>query len=329
MIISRSPFRVSFFGGGTDFPAFYRRHGGATLLTTLDRYCYISLHRLSPLHAHRFRASYSKTELVMKPSEFQHPLIRECLLMLGIKQGLDISHAADLPGRTGLGSSSAFVVGLLNALHALRGESRTAEDLAREAIEVERNRVGDPGGHQDQYAAAYGGLLRLDFGADGAVRVKGIPLAPDRRRELERHLMLFYLGAERCSTAISAEQQRRVRSNTAALLKMRALVDAAERALCGPRPLSEFGRLLHESWLLKKTLSRGISNPPVDDAYAEARRAGALGGKLLGAGGGGFLLVFARPSAHAAVRKRLSRLQEIPLAMGTEGSRIVFRSDET
>jgi len=326
MIISRTPFRISFFGGGTDYPYFYNEHGGATLLTTINQYCYISIHKLSPFFKHRFRASYAKTESVLKPQEFQHPLVRECLLHLGIKEGLEISHVADLPGRTGMGTSSSFTVGLLHALHAFRGDHVTAEDLAREAVHVERELVGDDGGHQDQYAAAYGGFLRLDFAAGPEITVKKLSLPADRLRALEERLMLFYTGVEQSSEIILREQKQRAPQNVAHLQEMKSLVDEAERVLENGRNLDDFGALLHHTWGLKKGLSTGISTPAMDQAYAAARRAGALGGKLLGAGGRGFLLMFVPLTMRHKVCDALNSYQPVPFSMADDGSRIIFKS---
>ena len=326
MIISRTPFRVSFFGGGTDYPYFYEEHGGATLLTTINQYCYISIHQLSPFFKHRFRASYAKTESVLKPEDFQHPLVRECLLHLDIQDGLEISHVSDLPGRTGMGTSSSFTVGLLNALHIFRGDRVTAEDLAREAIHVERERVGDDGGHQDQYAAAYGGFLRLDFSSGSKVTVKKISLPVDRLRALEERLMLFYTGVEQSSKDILREQKLRAPQNVPHLQEMRAFVEEAERVLVNGRNLDDFGVLLHHTWELKKSLSTGISTPAMDQAYEAARRVGALGGKLLGAGGRGFLLMFAPPDRQNKVRDALNSYQPVPLSIADDGSRIIFQS---
>jgi D-glycero-alpha-D-manno-heptose-7-phosphate kinase len=328
MIISRTPFRISFFGGGTDFPAFYEEHGGAVLLTTINKYCYISLHALSPFFKHKFRASYAKTESVIEPSEFEHPLIRETLLQLNVKQGLEISHVADLPGRTGLGSSSSFTVGLLHALHVFHGQRVTAEDLAREAILIERERIGDAGGHQDQYAAAYGGLIRLDFSTNRKVSVRHLTLSTSRLSELEDHMMLFYTGLEQSAEEILHEQQKRTKINTLALLQMKELVGTAESILTSQQPLKEFGQLLHESWNLKKGLSSGISNTAINNAYEAAQRSGAWGGKLLGAGGRGFLLLLAPPECHDLIRASLSTLQEVSIACSATGSEIIFRTPQ-
>ena len=326
MIISRTPFRVSFFGGGTDFPEFYEEHGGAVLLTTIDKYCYISIHALSPFFKHKFRASYAKTESVIEPSEFQHPLIRETLLHLNIRQGLEISHVADLPGRTGLGSSSSFTVGLLQALSAFLGQRVTPEDLARQAITIERERIGDAGGHQDQYAAAYGGLVRVDFSANRTVSVRHLTVGTARLADLENHLMLFYTGLEQSADEILTEQRKRTHTNTETLLQMKSMVNDAEAILCGRDSLQEFGLLLHEGWTLKKGLSSGITSTTIDQAYEVARRAGAWGGKLLGAGGRGFLLLMAPPAAHKAVRSALAALQEVTFACSQTGSEIIFQT---
>jgi D-glycero-alpha-D-manno-heptose-7-phosphate kinase len=326
MIISRTPFRVSFFGGGTDFPEFYSEQGGAVLATTINQFCYITVHRLAPFFEHRFKASYARTETVLNPSEFQHPLIRECLLFLKIKEGLEIGHVSDLPGRTGLGTSSSFTVGLLNALHALKGDRITAEDLAREAIIVERDRVKDSGGHQDQYAAAYGGLMRLDFGNGKPVGVKKIPLTSSRIRALEKRLLMFYTGVEQSAETILAAQKNRTQQNTRVLLEMKEMVTTGERILARSSDLDDFGRLLNDAWMLKKTLSHKISNSSIDEAYSSAQRAGALGGKLLGAGGRGFLLVYAAPKNHARIRKSLKKLREVPFSFSFEGSTIIFSS---
>ena len=317
MIISRTPFRISFFGGGTDFPAFFRQHGGAVLAATIDRYCYLSVHRLAPLFKHRFRASYSRTESVLQPDEFQHPLIRETLRLLDQREGIEIAHTADLPGQTGLGSSSAFTVGLLNAVQAFNGRLRTPAELARQAIEVERERVGDAGGWQDQYEAAYGGFRRFDFAPDDSVQVRHVALSAARLHALEQSLMLFYMGSESSAAAVLQDQERRAGENQAALLALRRMVDQAEDLLTGARPLAEFGDLLHEAWQLKRSLSAGISNPPIDQAYAAAR-----------AGGRGFLCLFAEPENQTAVRAALRDLAEVRFRFGSEGSRIIFKSPE-
>jgi D-glycero-alpha-D-manno-heptose-7-phosphate kinase len=328
MIISRTPFRISFFGGGTDFPEFYRDHGGACLLATINKYSYITIHETAPFHKYRYHASYAKTELVDDPAAFQHPLIRECLLFLNLGRGIELAHVADLPGRTGLGTSSSFTVGLLNSLHTMNHETPSPGQLAREAIHIERERVGDAGGHQDQYAAAYGGLMRIDFsGSDGA-RVTPVAVSDTRRRELQDHLLLFYTGLQQSAHALQTEQRRNIGARTAVLLEMKAMVDEAESLLRSTHPLTPFGDLLHESWRRKKSLADGITNDTVDQAYQVARRTGAGGGKLLGAGGRGFLLLFAAADRHPAIRTALKDLQEVDFALSSEGSRIIFQTPD-
>jgi D-glycero-alpha-D-manno-heptose-7-phosphate kinase len=328
MIISRTPFRISFFGGGTDFPEFYQEHGGAVLATTINQYCYITLHRLAPFFRYGFKANYARTEAVQKPEDFEHPLIRECLLHLDVKEGLEIAHVADLPGRTGLGTSSSFTVGLLHALHVLRSERVTAEDLAREAIHVERVRVGDAGGHQDQYAAAYGGLNRFVFTKQGRVEAMRLPLGAARLREIEQHLLLFFMGTEQSAEGILTEQKKRTMQNSTTLRQMAHLVEEAGGILVSDQNLAAFGRLLHESWRMKRSLAGGISNSDIDAAYDAAHRAGAFGGKLLGAGGRGFLLLCAPPETHAKIRHQLKTLKEVTFAFSATGSEIIFNSDQ-
>ncbi len=327
MIISQTSFRISFFGGGTDFPEYYAEHGGAVLFSTINKYCYLTIHRLGPFFKYRFKANYARAEAVEDPAQIQHPLIREALLYMKVREGLEIAHVADLPGRTGLGTSSSFTVGLLNVLHRMRGDQVSAEDLAREAIEIERVRVGDSGGHQDQYAAAYGGLARLDFLGKDRVAVRRLTLSGSRLRDFNDRLLLFYTGVEQSAEAIASEQTKRVAHNIPALKEMHAMVDEAERILCGGT-LDEFGDLLHQTWLRKKTLSSGITNPEIDQAYDAGRRAGARGGKLLGAGGRGFLLLYADPDHHAKIRETLSGLTEVDFKFSFEGSRIIFQAAE-
>lgn len=328
MIISQTPFRISFFGGGTDFPEFYNERGGSVLLTTIDRFAYLLIHHLSPLYPYRFKANYARTETVLRPEDFEHPLVRECLKLTGIEEGLEISHISDLPARTGLGSSSSFTVGLLNALYTFKGTEASPEDLAREAVVIERERVGDPGGHQDQYAAAFGGLIRINFGKDHPPEVLALDVSAARRKALQDHLLLFYTGIEQSAEAILQEQCGRVKRNAASLAEMLRMVDDAEILLCGSEPIVSFGELLHESWMRKRGLAEGISNSLVDEAYEAGRAAGAAGGKLLGAGGRGFLLFVAEPSIHGAIRQRLKDLPGVEFAFCESGSKVIFQSDE-
>jgi len=327
MIISRTPFRISFFGGGTDFPEFYREHGGACLLSAIDKHSYILVHRLPAFFRYPYHASYAKTELVNEPDEFQHPLIRESLKLLGVNSGLEMMHVSDLPGRTGLGTSSAFTVGLLHALHKLGGDDVNAEDLAREAIVVERERVGDAGGHQDQYAAAYGGMLRLDFPRSDQPRITRLALTSERVRALEASLMLFYTGMQQSAHHIQQQQRDRVRQNVDVLREMATLVDEAQHVLLSDQPLTAIGDLLHASWMKKRSLVDGISTTEVDAAYDVAREAGARGGELWCAGGRGFLLIYADPDRQPAVRERLHALREVAFRFSPDGSRIIFQTE--
>lgn len=326
MIISQTPFRISFFGGGTDFPEYYREFGGAVLATAIDKYCYISIHRLGPFFKYRIKANYSRTEVVDRPEDIAHPLIRESLLMLNCTESLEIGHISDLPGRTGIGSSSSFTVGLLHVLHSMRDMDVSAEQLAQEAIKIERERVKDTGGHQDQYAAAFGGLIRINFNRDGKILVEKLNLSPERISNLQDRLMIFYTGVEQSAEQILSEQSKRTRDNISSLQDMKVMVDQAQSILCGNDPLSEFGKLLHASWMRKKSLASGISNSLIDQAYDAARKAGAIGGKLLGAGGRGFLLVYAEPESHKNIRDALSGLAEVDFSFSPEGSRIIFNN---
>lgn len=328
MIISRTPFRISFFGGGTDFPEFFNEHEGAVLAATINKFCYITVHRLPPFFTYRFKANYARMETVQNVRDFEHPLVRECMKRFPVRECMEVAHVADLPGRTGLGSSSSFTVGLLHALHAYFGHRIPPEQLAREAVDVERRKVGDPGGWQDQYAAAYGGFLRLDFSGRNRVAVTRVAVPRSRIAQLEEHLLLFYMGFEQTAHHILADQRKRARKNEAALREMRRMVDEAERIVQGRGTLRPFGELLHEAWLRKRGLARGITTDEIDGAYGAARRAGALGGKILGAGGRGFLLLFAHPARHPAIRRSLRGLKEVDFTFTSEGSRIIFTAEE-
>lgn len=329
VIISQTPFRISFFGGGTDFPDYYRFHGGSVILTTINKYSYISLHKQGPFFKYKIKANYSVTETADNPESIKHPLIRETLKFLAYDCRIEIGHISDLPGRTGIGSSSSFTVGLLNALHAMRGEKPAPEQLAREAVEIERNRVKDAGGHQDQYAAAYGGFIRLDFRNDGRVIVRHIKLPAGRLADLRKRLMIFYSGLEKSSDTIQRRQNANIPHNLSALCDMQNMVDKAETILRESNAdIDEFGRLLNESWQKKRSLAAGISTPLIDHAYKASLKAGALGGKLLGAGGRGFLLLYADPTHHRKIRNALRCMPEVDFSLSKNGSRIIFRQNE-
>jgi D-glycero-alpha-D-manno-heptose-7-phosphate kinase len=325
MIISRTPFRVSFLGGGTDYADWYREHGGRVLAAAIDKYTYVTCRPRSPLSAHRWRVVYSRDEVVDQVGELVHPPTRACLEYLGIQQGLEIHSDADLPARTGLGSSSSFTVGLLHALHHLEGREPAPMALALEAVHVERRLLGEPGGAQDQVIAAIGGLNRIEFDGPDRIQVRAIDLSPHRAAQFWASLLMVFTGFTRSAPEIAAGQIRLIPDRRAELEAMKALVDEGWSLLRGQADLSEFGRLLHESWLLKKRLNPEASNGRIDEWYEQAKAVGALGGKLLGAGGGGFLLFFAPPERHAAIVAGLG-LMPVSLRLADSGSRIVFSS---
>lgn len=328
MIISRTPFRISFFGGGTDYPVWYREHGGSVLATTIDKYCYISLRTLPPFFEYKTRVVYSREERVASIEEIRHPAAREALRYMDVDTGLEIHHDGDLPARTGLGSSSAFTVGLLHALCAWKGRIVSKMELAREAIKLEQEMIREHVGSQDQVLAAFGGFNRIDFLKDGEIRVKPVTLSRDRLAGLQDHLMMFYTGLSRTASEIAAEQVRQTPNRAKELNAMAGMVDQAERILAEDRDLTEFGGLLHEGWMLKRGLTSKITTPEVDEAYEAARRTGALGGKLLGAGGGGFLLLFVPPGKRDAVRAALKKLLVVPVRFEHLGSQIIFYEAE-
>lgn len=321
MIISRTPFRVSFVGGGTDLPSFYDQEPGAVLSTTINKYVYITVNK-------RFddtlRISYSKTEIADRLDLIQHPLFRETMRTVGTDAGLEITSVADVPSGTGLGSSSSFTVGLLHALHAYRSQYKAAADLASEACHIEMDILGEPIGKQDQYAAAFGGLRRYQFNGDGRVHVDPIICASETRAALFDHLMLFYLGGSRDANQVLKEQSRNTNDKISCLRKMRDSVQLFQAILTRGTRLNEIGELLHEAWSCKRQLACNISNSRVDEFYERARTAGALGGKLLGAGIGGFLLLFCEPQKRTQVRSALRELREVPFAFEPEGSKIIY-----
>jgi len=325
MIISRTPFRISLFGGGTDYPAWFREHGGAVIGTTIDKYCYISVRRLPPFFKHRSRIVYSQVELVSDVSEIQHPAVRGVLADRGTTAGLEIHHDADLPARSGLGSSSSFTVGLLNALHALDGRMIAKSDLAREAIRIEQEVLKESVGCQDQLWAAHGGFNRIDFAQDGSIAVSPIILASDRRQELQLSMMLFFTGFSRFASDFAEDQLKNLGRRTTQLKAIRAMVDEAADILANGRDsIHELGKLLHDSWLLKRELADSVSNSQIDEIYEAGRAAGALGGKLLGAGGGGFMVFLVEPDRRETVRERLKNLVHVDIGFDTEGSKIVL-----
>jgi len=324
MIITRTPLRVSFFGGGTDYPAWFREHGGAVLATTIDKYLYLHCRYLPPFFDFKSRIVWSKIEQVQQPSEIAHPAIRGVLEWMKIGDGVEIHHHGDLPARTGLGSSSSFSVGLLHALHALRGELVSKRKLAEEAIFVEQQVLQENVGVQDQIQSAFGGLNRIDIRTDGSFEVTPLVVRAERLAGLQKHLLLLYTGLSRTASEIAAEQVATVGAKTAELKAMREMVDQGEKILVDTGDLREFGRLLDESWKLKRSLSSKIAPGFVNEIYDVARQAGADGGKLLGAGGGGFMLIFVTPDKRASVLKSLQKLLPVPFQFERGGTQIVL-----
>ncbi|HTA94757.1 MAG TPA: kinase [Verrucomicrobiae bacterium] len=324
MIISRTPFRISFFGGGTDYPAWYRQHGGAVLAATINKYCYLTCRYLPPFFEHRTRVVYSKMEMVQSIDEINHPSARETLRYLKIDRGIEIHHDGDLPGRSGMGSSSAFTVGLLHALYALKGEIIGKRQLASEAIHVEQDILKETVGSQDQVSTAYGGVNKINFHQNGDFSVQPMTLLPGRLEELNSHLMLFYTGIKRTAANVASSFVVGLADRPALMGRLHECVDKSCEILNGKGNLIPFGELLHQAWQAKRELSDKVSNSQVDSVYDDARAAGAIGGKLLGAGGGGFLLLFAPPERHAKIRKQFSKLIQVPFEFEFGGSQVIF-----
>lgn len=328
MVISRTPYRISFFGGGTDYPGWYREHGGAVLATTIDKYCYLTCRYLPPFFEHRTRLVYSAMEMVQKVSEISHPSARETLRFMKITRGIEVHHDGDLPARSGMGSSSAFTVGLLHALHALKGEMPGKEKLAREAIHIEQNILKETVGSQDQVLASYGGLNQVTFLRNDDFIVRQMTLPQRRLRELTANLMLFYTGIKRTASDIASTFINNLTKKKSHLKAMHEMVEEAVSILSGKGDITEFGKLMHEGWRLKRSLSPKISNAHIEALHAAAMSAGAIGGKLTGAGGGGFMLLFVPPSRQAAVRDRLKKLIHVPFSFDFAGSQIIFHDVE-
>lgn len=325
MIISRTPHRISFFGGGTDYPSWYLSHGGKVLGVTIDKYCYISCRVLPPFFEVKHRIVYSKIELVNETDEIQHPSVRETLKYLKVKKGLVIHHDGDIPARSGMGSSSAFTVGLLKALYALNGNVISKEDLYKEAIHIEQNLIKENVGSQDQVWAACGGLNTIEFLQNGKIIFNPIIMKEDSLRNLENKFMLFFTGFARNASEIAGEQIQNIRKKKEEIRKMRELVDEAEKILIsGKDDFTEFGGLLNETWKLKKTLSTKISNGKIDLIYDTAIKNGAVGGKLLGAGGGGFIVFYVKPENQDRLKEALKGYLHIPFKFDFSGSEIIF-----
>jgi D-glycero-alpha-D-manno-heptose-7-phosphate kinase len=328
MIISRTPYRISFFGGGTDYPAWYRKHGGAVLATTIDKYCYLTCRYLPPFFEHKIRIVYSKIESCQTAEEITHPAVREALRHVAVDRGIEIHHDGDLPARSGMGTSSSFTVGLLHALYALKGYMPSKQQLATESIYIEQEVLRETVGSQDQVSAAYGGFNHITFLTNGTFSVRPITLSSERMRELNSHLMLFYTGIKRTSSNIAESYVNDMEGRKRQLRIMKDLIDESISILNNGEDIAGFGELLHESWQAKRSLSSKISNSTVDEIYEEARAAGAIGGKLTGAGGGGFVLLFVPLSRQKAVRERLNKLIYVPFKIDSSGSQIIFFDSE-
>lgn len=326
MVISRTPFRISFLGGGTDYPVWYRENKGAVLATTINKFCYISCRYLPPFFEHKSRVIWSRMEIVNDISEIQHPSVRECLRFMKIKKGVEIHHDGDLPARTGMGSSSAFTVGLLHALYALKGTMPTKRQLALDAIRLEQDIMKENVGSQDQALAAFGGFNLIEFGGKEHIRITPVTIDPERLELFQNYSMLFYTGLSRTASEIAAEQVAGTLRRKKELNEMLEMVDRAIKILNSNDDLSKFGKLLHENWKIKRSLSSKISTPLIDEVYSIARRSGAFGGKVLGAGGGGFMLIFARPQSQPKIRERLKKLLHVPFKFESLGSQIIFYS---
>jgi len=324
MIISRTPFRISFFGGGTDYPVWYTLNGGEVLATTIDKYCYITCRYLPPFFDHKHRIVYSLIESVGKISDIKHPSVRECIKYMKIDKGLEIHHDGDLPARSGLGSSSSFTVGLLNALYALKGKMPSKKQLALDAIYLEQKVMKENVGSQDQVLAAYGGFNVVKFGGPNHIEVNPVTLDFNRIKCLQSHIMLFFTGFSRTASVIAQEQVKKTPQKTCELRTMKSMVSEAVKILNSSTDIKRFGKLLDDNWKIKRKLSSKITNSAIDDIYSAAIRAGALGGKLLGAGGGGFMIIFAEPGKQKKIRKKLSKFLHVPFKFENLGSQIIF-----
>ena len=327
MIISMTPTRISFLGGGTDYPEYFSQHGGATLASSIDKYIYITINPLKDFLDYKIRVAYSKTELVSSIDDIQHPSVRECLRFMGIEKGLEITIVSDLPARTGLGSSSSFTVGLLNALHAHTKKVVSREQLAAEAVHVEREMIKERVGLQDQYTCAIGGFLNLEFLEQNQVNINPVPIPQHRILHLHDHLMLFYTGIQRNAHDVLEEQITHTKNGAvnSQLSELKKLVKQGLSVLENNGNLNEFGELLHQGWQLKRQLSDAITNSTIDEAYTKAQEAGAVGGKLLGAGGGGFLLLFVEPDKQVKVLQALTPMRQVNFKFENQGSRLIFR----
>jgi D-glycero-alpha-D-manno-heptose-7-phosphate kinase len=327
MVISRTPYRISFFGGGSDYPRWCEKHGGAVLAGSIDKYCYLTCRYLPPFFEHRIRVIYSKIETCREAADIEHPAVRAALEFLHIREGVEIHHDGDLPARSGMGSSSAFVVGILHALNALRGRMTSRQQLACDAMHLEQNILKEHVGCQDQVAVAYGGVNVVSFPPGGGFSVRPVILPEARLQEFQQHLMLLFTGVSRTSSDIAAQFTHTIEDHAARLRRVVEMVDEGVDLLLH-NDLTGFGTLLHEAWMTKRQFSGAVSTARVDDIYARARAAGALGGKLLGAGGGGFMMLFVPPERRHRVETALADLLHVPFRFEAGGSQIIFYDPE-
>ena len=325
MIISKTPFRISLFGGGTDYPNWYRENGGSVLATAIDKYCYISCRHLPPFFEHKHRIVYSKVENVKEIKEIQHPSVRAVLSSLETNAGLEIHHNGDLPARSGIGSSSSFTVGLINVINALKGQQISKEDLAKQAIYIEQKVLKESVGSQDQILASFGGFNRINFYPDDTFNITPVIISKSLTDQLQSHMLLFFTGVSRFSSDIAKDKIANFKNRFQELTQIKQMVDEALSILQSPStPIAELGKLLHESWQLKRGLSNKVSTPEIDTIYQTGLAAGAIGGKILGAGGGGFILFFAKPENHKNIRKKLKGLVQVSFCFDNTGSKIVL-----
>ena len=326
MIISRTPYRISFFGGGTDYPDWYLKEGGAVLSTTIDKYCYLTSRFLPPFFDVKHRVVWRHVETINTISEILHPAVREGLRYLGFddSNGMEIHYQGDLPARSGIGSSSSFAVGLINSLTTLIGTPLTKHELALKAIDLEQNVLKETVGSQDQVATAYGGLNVIRFGEDGTISVEPVEIPQKRTQELESRLMLLFTGSSRIASDVASDVTSSMPRNARTLHRMHQMVDEGTSILRGDNNLEEFGQLLHEGWMLKQSLSDKVSTPEINQIYQTARDHGAIGGKMIGAGGGGFMLFFLPPERKADVLKALEHYRWVPISFENAGSTIIY-----
>lgn len=323
MIICRTPFRISFFGGGSDYPAWTQENSGAVLSTTINRYCYLTCRYLPPFFPHKLRVVYSKIELCNKIEEIKHPAVREALKLTQTKYGVEIHHDGDLPARSGMGSSSSFAVGIINTLLALQGKMKSKKEIAQMAIDLEQNHLKENVGSQDQIAAAYGGINLIELHAGTGFNVRPVILSKNREEIFRSKLLLFFTGISRNATEIASSFLPGLSQKKNQILRSIEMVGQAE-SLLSQGNIHEIGPLLNEAWQLKRSLGAGISNSDIDDIYQIGIKNGATGGKILGAGGGGFLLFFAEPENHEKIRQALSKLVEVPFEFERGGSQIML-----